>query len=318
MEKLLISNLVYGDPYTDIFLDYHIKSILDTCAKDDFPDGSLYLIFTDGNNIDKISNHINFYLLSQLIGRVNFITIKGEINYENRYAIQTAQLQESIKIALNESMLVHIATADLYYGPQFIKGSVEKITINGADAVFSQAMRCAYESTAKYLKQNTVESVDALFEIAFNNLHPLWTSSNWDNPYFSKIPYQIIWADSEQIICRGFSISSTFFKPDNRYLGASGCCDMSIHLIAKNKAYINDWSEIPSIELGQLKAFYPPFSNNRSDVSKIADWAKKSIQKENYTNLEYYQVFKKKNTHLNSKIVKNSEDIVKKILGAIR
>ena len=60
MTNLCIGNLVYGQPYTDIFLNYHLKSLFENIDGDSFSN-SYYLIFTD-----EINTPINIRAASDL------------------------------------------------------------------------------------------------------------------------------------------------------------------------------------------------------------------------------------------------------------
>ena len=66
MNGFCISNLVYGKSYTDIFLDYHLKSIVENFTRNKSDEKSHYLIFTTEENIETIQAHKNFALLKEL------------------------------------------------------------------------------------------------------------------------------------------------------------------------------------------------------------------------------------------------------------
>ena len=62
MNKICISNLVYGQSYTDIFLNFHLKSLLENLDGNNFIN-SYYFIFTEETNIKTIESHNNYQKL---------------------------------------------------------------------------------------------------------------------------------------------------------------------------------------------------------------------------------------------------------------
>ncbi|MCF8196269.1 MAG: hypothetical protein K9J38_09760 [Polynucleobacter sp.] len=303
MYKICISNLVYGQPYIDIFLNYHLKSIFENIDGHDFS-SSHYLIFTDKDNMPLIESHENIKQLKDKLN-VKLIKIEEVLEYDSRYKIQTLQVQWSARFALEHNFLFVIATADAYYGKDFLKNAIKHIN-NGHDGIVHQPIRTTYESSAKYLTSNSL-SVDELFEVGFSNLHPIWTSSNWDNPYFSTSPYHMIWSDERSICLRGFSLSTSVVVPKEWMLLSSGCTDISYVSQLQNPYYSSDWSELPMLELQPLLCFYPPFGNKRSDIQSVVDWAIKSIPLENFENLSKYTIFKKINEPINEELILKSK-----------
>ena len=315
MNGFCISNLVYGKSYTDIFLDYHLKSIVENFTRNKSDEKSHYLIFTTEENIETIQAHKNFALLKELF-LVKFISIQGNLTYDMRYQVQGAQVQYTAKFALENNLLLHIACADVYYGENLFKDAAAIIN-RGYDSVINQPMRAAYESSAPHLG-GRVLTTDELFEVGFNNQHPLWTSSNWDSPYFSQIPYQIIWTDEKSICLRGFSLSAQIVVPKEWMLSSGGCTDISFMPHLKNPYYSSDWSELPMIELQHLFSFYPPFRNKRALIADVASWAKKSVLPENIGNLRKYITYKKTTDVIDPKLISESEKIAEQIIHYIK
>lgn len=303
MTNVCIGNLVYGQPYTDIFLNYHLKSLFENIDGDSFSN-SYYLIFTDEINTPIIESHENFkQLKDKLI--IKIIKIEEILKYDARYQIQGLQAYWTTKFALENNLTLHLTSADTYYGKDSIKSALNYLD-NGYDAVINQPMRITYESAAKHLSNHAL-SVDELFEVGFSNLHPIWTSSNWENPYFTLSPYHMIWSDERSICLRGFSLSPSFVIPQEWMLALKGCIDMTIIQNLKNPYYSTDWSEMPMVELQPLLANYPPFGNKRSEIQSVVDWAIQTIPPDNYRNLSRYTIFKKTNDPINEELILKSK-----------
>jgi len=306
MYKVCISNLVYGQPYTDMFLNYHLKSVLENIDEDNFSN-SYYLIFTDESTIPIIEFHENIkQLKNRLI--VRLIKIEAIIGYDLRYKIQTLQVQWSARFALDHNLLFIISTADAYYGKGYLKNAINYIS-KGHDGIVHQPIRATYESAAKHLNRHSL-SVDELFEIGFSNLHPIWTSSNWDNPHFTLSPYHMIWSDERSICLRAFSLSTSVVVPKEWMLTSSGCTDISYVSQLKNPYYSSDWSELPMVELQPLLSFYPPFGNKKSDIQSVIDWAIQHLPLENFENLSKYIIYKKINDPVNEELILKSKLIL--------
>jgi len=316
MNNLCISNLVYGQPYTHIFLNFHLKSLLANLNSYTL-ENSCYIIFTVESNISVIELHENFQLLCDKL-QVTFVSLDGDVpTYELRYHYQTIQADQSLKYAIENKMLLHLTAADVYYGINFFKNSFNFLS-KGHDAIAHQPMRIAYESAASYLSSDKLLSVDDLFLIGFHNPHPLWTSQNWHNPYFSVMPYQLLWSDQTAICLRGFSISPSIFIPQESMLESLGSADITIFQHFKNPYVSYDWSELPMVELQQLSSFYPSFSNKKSNIQDIAIWAKKYILKENFSNLARYTIYKRINDPINEGLVSESKRITDAIMVTLR
>jgi len=313
--KICISNLVYGDSYTIIFLDYHLKSVIENVRSNVVIENSYYLIFTDGKNIDLIKRHPNFQFLQSYFS-FNFLVFSENLEYNNRYSYQGIQQQHTAKFCLENELLMLFSVADLYYGPNFFKNAIEKMSL-GHDAIVTHAMRVSFESVGSYLKDNSFEDSDTLFDIGFANPHPLWVASNWDSPLFSRIPYHMLWTSEQSILVRGFSLGPLVTKPQDWMLAAGGCTDITYMANLKTPYISQDWHEFPSLELGMLFSFYPPFLNRRASPALVADWASKNIPQENYKNLFHYMIFKKKNSPIEQPLVERSLTIAQEIVDLL-
>ena len=313
MPKLLISNLVYGEVYTDIFLNLHLKSLLENLSEKFFEKDSYYLIYTDGKNIKAIKSHINFHRLNQWM-KVHFVIIENGLTYENRYNVQTIQLQNSVKFALDSNIdYMMIACADVYYGPDVFKLVFNILDENKYSSIWTAAFRATYETTKDILFEHCL-SKSQLYDLVFQNIHPLWMHADWNSHRFTKIPYQMIWSNDSQLIMRGYSWTPIIFKPESWMLNASGCIDISFDPNIETIYWCQGWWEIPLVELGQLHHFYPPFGNKVAKVDDVVNWTRASIPQRNWNNLKRYWFFDKgKSDILASLMIKTSDLIVDEI-----
>ena len=313
--KILISNLVYGEPYTTIFLTLHLKSLLDNCNPAPFSRESLYIIYTDGGNIEAIRGHENFKRLGEYF-KVVFAQIATELNYDGRYSNQTIQFRHSMKVAIEQSALFSHAAADIYYGHDFWGKTISSLEDRGVQAVFGHPIRTAYEAVNPIICNRTLSN-DQLFEVGFRCLHPLWAFSIWESPMFSKIPYAMLWAGEDQLIVRSFSITCLLLRPSDVFLNAGGCSDMTVFPNCHSYHVHSDWHETPLIETGMLRSFYPPFGSGPSSITKVAEWARQAIARENYKNIQHTYVVKKSSSEIDYSIVRRSDWVCEALVKAL-
>jgi hypothetical protein len=313
--KILITNLVYGEPYTSTFLNLHLKSLLENCLPPPFSAESIYLIFTDGKNIETIRAHDNYKQLCNYF-KVTFARIEKELSYDARYANQTIQFQYSVKIAIEQSALMHHAAADLYYGKAFWAAAIETFFQRNVQGLFGCPFRTTLDTVANSLMSSS-PSNDDLFEFGYRNLHPLWAFANWDSPYFTNYPYQMIWSSPDQIICRGFSISVILFKATPKLTAAGGCSDITVISNCETYHVEQDWQNLPILEMGMLKAFYPPFSLGCAAIERVVNWGKQRMIPANYSNLQHYFIIKKKATPVNEKLIQRSSEVCSDIVNRL-
>jgi hypothetical protein len=93
MSNLCIGNLVYGQPYTDIFLNFHLKSLFENIDGDNFSN-SYYLIFTDEVSLSILEAHENYKKLKDKF-KVRIIKLESPLTYSARYEIQSLQANQS-------------------------------------------------------------------------------------------------------------------------------------------------------------------------------------------------------------------------------
>ena len=310
--KICISNLVYGEIFTKIFLTYHLKSLLKNLSSSRLPDGSIYLVFTDEKNISELDFHKNVAAVRKFMP-LEIVVIDGDLKNDMRYHIQSIQMKETIKYCLENDLLIHQTCADVYFGPNFFQNLIQKMS-EGFDVIFGNPMRAAYESAAPLLDHAIcdVDDVDDLFDIGFQNPHPLWMSSNWNNPYFSIMPYHLLWTDSKSILVRGVSISVYLFEPREWMLEFHGCTDMIQRKKFKHPYYCIDWSEFPILELVFLATFFPSFRNQKASVSSVAEWIFSQNLSENI-DTEMYTICKRKSDNIDIRLIDESKKVMENI-----
>ena len=312
---LLISNLVFGEPYTTIFLNFHLPSLLQELTNCKYDFDVKYLLLTNNESIEKIKESRHFKILTHLMF-CNILILDDDADYNARYDLQGLQLKHTVAHALKENRIVHQTSADIYYGKGYFNFIIAKFLLDDSDAIFIENFRCAYESLAPHLFNKETPDTSQLFQLAVSHLHPISISAHWDTPFFSQYPYIMLWGNGSQIISRGFSQSTPFFKPQDWMLNALGSNDLNISMNVHNISFIGSWHDAPSIEMGVLSHYYPPFLPRVSSPLEVAKWAKKiaMLPPASLENLKRLTVYDKNGAEVNSTLQERSQIIVDEIV----
>lgn len=265
----VMANLAYGPMYCDLFLNQHVKSLLDETNLPAIADKYKveYLIFTDPDSINKIGEHENIKKLKQY---ANVLMMKFDENmkFTARYGALKEMMRISIDYAIKRGGVCSLFVADLVVARDFFTKILSRID-EGYDSVISSPMRAAAESAIPILnKYQHAFSSEDLFRLAFLHMHPLWTHSHWKNPQFTRMPYSMLWNSGMGILNRSFSMAPLVFKPVPEMSG----CDMLDVDVPKHckKPYIAyNWDDCPIIGVEPLFCYYPSWENEAANAAKI-------------------------------------------------
>lgn len=265
-KKLLISNVVYGKIYSEIFVDIHLPSVIQALRGHE--DGVTYWIFTDRETLNNIFDNPVIKQLENLIGKNNVLVSfipddKMKIKYENRYSVITYALRETVKRALaDEVKYVCPWVGDLCIGATFFDKVFSHLN-KGYDSVFMHPIRSAYEPMKEFFDLRDTDKLDVntLFYKCFENMHPLWVHCHVESPQFTKIPDTLLWNSGTGLLARSFSITPIIFKPTPAMAKARGVIDIAIPPLCENPYWCEDWIDAPVTGVEPLFCFYPPFYN---------------------------------------------------------
>ena len=315
--SILISNLVYGEPYTDLFLNLHLPSLIENLRTNYFSDKSKYLVYTDRDSSKTIRSHPMFRLLGKFID-FEVLQIDGvALSYESRYGLQQVQVNDSACRALHGFDFFHSACADVVYGNNVLPDAARLLIQSGKNTICHTPMRVALESAAPLLRGPSAFSVENLFEVGLRHPHPLWTSSNLRTPYFTTIPYHMIWTNDSQVLLRGFAISPLLLKPSPWMTECGGSIDLSFSQFEQDFLWLSNWSDLPMLELGRLGAFYPCFRSEYFNLTSVVEWAKSAIPRSNWNNLLYWQYCKKPGSSPDLSLLQESNVVIDKMISEL-
>lgn len=279
MKKLLFTNVVFGDVYSKIFLDYHLGSLLDETNIPAFKERIEYIIFTDADTKPILEEHPNYLRLKELIP-VSFVDLNW-LGNENRFAERYTQLiltfRKSVMLALERDAYLSAMVADLVVAKDFLKKCFSHLE-KGHDAVFMLPLRSTMEPMSFELnKVKGALSAYELFELGFSNLHPLWTACHWDAPQFTKMPFSLLWNTGTGIVARSFSITPIMFQPQEIMKHATGVIDVEIPSRFKDPYWCNNWTDAPVIGVEPMQCYATCWANHRATAKWVRGWALKVL-----------------------------------------
>lgn len=279
-QKYIISNLVYGDTYSKMFLNNHLTSVLDPtnlpaiAKKYDIE----HLIFTDEATATSIAKHPNAVALSHHC-KVNFKLFqwpKGVTKFEARYTRLINMFHESVDRALKDDALLTCWVADFVLAKDFFPRIMAKMDA-GHDAVFMMPIRSCMEGES--MEQALRQAVGALpdnllFQLAYENMHPLWTHSHWDNPQFTKQPFSLVWNSETAILVRTYATTPLVFKVRPEMMDGRGMIDGDVPKHCTNPFWSNNWTDAPVAEVSPIQCYAPTFTNRPANTTEVAKWSK--------------------------------------------
>lgn len=272
MQKYIITNVVYGPIYLKIFLDHHLRSILDETnipaivSRYDIT----YGIFTDAETLPLIMDikdgeDINKFTKEELVARLKNPNMKrlGTLvdlkifildfdrddtpKFELRYSVLMHVFRFSLELAMKENAYLTAWVADLVVARDFFPKVLKRME-DGHGAVFVLPPRGAYETMSKVLNQyNRAVEAKQLWNIVFANLHHLWTSCEIVNRRFTRLPFCLIWSTPTGLMARSFSVTPIVFKPNPEMLKGRGMIDGEVPALCQNPYWATDWTDAPVV-----------------------------------------------------------------------
>ena len=261
-----MANLVYGQPYCDIFLNLHLRSFLDPTNAHKWKKRLEYLLFTDSETAPVIKSHPAFRALGDVLSvSVQTFGWQNDQNkYESRYGVQVTTFDAAVREALKRGTYLQYTTADTVYAKNYLDQTFRKLDA-GHDAIMINPIRATLESvTPNLIKYTGAAPALELFDIAYSNLHPLSIAAHWDCPTFSKIPDVLYWNSGKGLLQRPFSLSPISISPNESMVGLDRVMDAGLQPLLKNPYFCNDWLECPLVGAEPIMTWYSPFSNKRA------------------------------------------------------
>lgn len=317
MKNHLITNVVYGPVYLDIFCNIHLRSLLDETNLPAVKDRMHYIVNVDQDTEKSLQANDNFKRLSD--------TCKTEVHifewhdkegnrFGARYSLLVEFFRQSIGQALSRDAYLSAIVADLY----FAKGAIPKIHAKmdeGHDAVFMLPMRTSFDALRGPLtaKPGAMDAMEA-FKFGFAALHPLWWACHWENPLFSKLPFSLLWSTKTGILARSFSITPLIFQPTVHMESAKQVIDVEIPSFFSNPFWSENWTDAPVMGVEPTVCYYPPFKNQSATTDEVGEWAQSTLHPTQFPFIEKCLYYPDKATAAIPKGMElKSDDVVRAI-----
>ncbi len=264
--KLIITNIVYGDTYTNLFLNYHLPSLLDDTNLPMYGKNTTYVIFTDNETQPILMKHPNVLRLMSICEVVfeEFSWRQDAKRFELRYSVLVGTFKMSVERACAGAYdYLCTWTADMVLAKNFFPKVLERMR-EGHDAVLMQPPRAAAETASPHLDkaEGALSDID-LWNVCFKNLHPLWVACHWDSPTFTSMPFSLLWNTGYGLLVRSYSVTPIIFKPTLDMMETKKVVDAEIPQRFKNPFFAHDWDEAPIIQSEPVCCYYPPFVHER-------------------------------------------------------
>lgn len=322
LKKLLISNVAYGNVYSDIFLACHLKSLLDESNIPAVKDRVEYLLFSDNETMPKIEAHPNWQKLKSLIPvQVAILEFPQNVPFDKfgaRYTVLITMFNESVKKALASNMYLSAIVADHVMAQDFLPKVLSKMDA-GHGAVFVQPPRAAAEPTMPVLATNPrALAAHDLWNLCYRNMHPLWVACHWNAAQFSALPFSLLWNNNDGgLLVRSFSITPMIFVPNEKMLSCGGVIDREMPALCENPFWATDWVDCPVIGVEPLFCYYPPFTNKKASTDDVRDWSVclAKCQMEFVTKRLYFP--SEERARIPEDMVEHSDHVIKTILTEV-
>lgn len=296
-KRFIMANLVYGQIFPQLWLENQLKSLCDETNLPKLKEQGYtleYVLFTDEITLQAVSRHPNFMRLGQLC-ELNIVKVQWPADadqFGSRYPLLVQMFQNVLPVALEKNAYMGSWVADLVFAKEALPRMLKRLE-DGHDGVFMVPIRSAADSVNHILSKMPGAPTDLeLFELAFKNLHHLWTHCTYGNPYYSRMPYSMLWNSGTGLLAHNFGITPIVFKPNEEMRKVQGVIDADVPIYCKNPYWCEDWIDAPVAGVEPLSnGHYPPFEVGHFNIDKIVDWSRKGtmpMQQEYLPHALYY------------------------------
>ena len=317
-KNILITNVAYGDEYSNVFLNYHLKSLFDETNLPTWAHRIVkYIIFTDSATREKLLTHPQIQKLRQYTEvEIAVLTNLDECKDEERFKVRYNALAFTLKIgtekAIENDAYLAPFTADMFFAKNFLTKCFKRID-EDYDSVLVMPLRCAFEPMSRELdKFDGSVYPEHLGQLGIANLHPIWTCAFWDSPMFTREPFSILWNTETGLLVKSYSVTPIVFKPIEPIYGI---IDMLVPGMCKNPFWATDWTDAPVANIEFIFCHYPMFNIQPATPLKIAHWAKRTLQPSQHAFLENSLYYPNKQVACADHVEGWADKIVRQIKG---
>jgi len=225
MQKLFITNVVYGKEYTETFL-YTLPSQLSNfqyLKNNSYP--SLYRIYTTEEDKKNILQSTIFQKIQSLV-KIEFINVDIFLNANHHYTI-TGCHNDAIKYANQNDLVIVFLLPDILLSYNVFEKICKSIS-SGKRALVAAILRLNKEDFKTDVQSSELINIKPreLIKKALSHLHQLTYDVFWQGKKLWAWPAILIWKlDKNNILIRGFHLHPLFVWPVKKKIKCKGTFD---------------------------------------------------------------------------------------------
>lgn len=311
--KLLLTNLVYGSTYTDLFLNYHLPSLLDKSNLPSVKKDTSIIIYTDSETGPILQKHPNMIRLLSLceVEIHDFAWRPGASKFDLRYSALVQSFRTAAAEALKRGSLLSAWTADMVIAKDVLPKLFEKMD-EGFDSIFLHPARCAAEAVIGRMNQTksltdkdqtqldsiadsflTDRSLYAsdLWKLCQAHPHPYLTVANhWRATHFTHHPFYIHWSTATGTMTRSFATTPIIMRPTERMKTVTQVIDIEVPSWLTNPYWADDFDEFGFVQMEPTLCYNHALSLLPAQYNRVRAFAKERHphQQETFRRKLYY------------------------------
>jgi len=286
-------NVVWGDTYTDLFLNVVLPNQLSSGNLGIFRgrEGAVYRIYTTSKDAENIKISPAFLKLSGIMS--SEIALIDDVNIENKYSALIECHRRAIRAAGNDCAALVFLSPDVIYADGTFT-NLTRLAAAGNRAVMVATIRLVKETFVPvflercYSKDDLTAPISSreLVKLALNHLHPITKSLFWHSTEFNREwPSHLYWGiGQEGLLARCFNPSTLMVNPRRRGILPRSTVDNDYVLLAcpnpEDLYVVEDSDEIAGFEISSLSepvgqmVHWGKIERNVSNIIEVAAWAK--------------------------------------------
>lgn len=276
--NLLLTNVVYGSSYSHIFLNYHLKSLLDESNLPAIKGKVSVILFTDSETLPVLQKHPNMMkLLSLCEVDIRDFTWKPNANkFALRYDLLINTFRQGAEEALRRGDLLSAWTADMIIAKGVLPKLMYKIMEDGHDAVLLQPARAAFEAIMPDLdKTDEALYPHDLWKLCQLHMHPYLTAANhWRSPTFTKYPFYMHWNTGTGFLTRSFSTTPIIMRPIEEMTKVKQVIDIEVPGMFPAPYWADEFDEFGVIQIEPTLCYNHALTSFPPQLSKVQKFAK--------------------------------------------
>lgn len=279
--KLVISYLVYGETYANLFFENHLKSLLDPTNLPAVQQSiERIIIFTDNETKPLFAKHPKMMELLSYLGEErleirDFTWRPGAERFVLRYSALIGTFVESVKFALERKCILAAWTADMILAKGFLPTALDKMA-DGFGAIFIQPPRaCAEGLTEELIKVDGAMDAGELWKALHRgHMHPyLYAANHWRSPTFTHEPYYLLWNTGTGVMARTFSVTPIVLRPTPEMAEVTQVIDISVAPMIEHPYWAEDFDEFGLILAEPVLCYNKVLSNLPPQMDRLRKFA---------------------------------------------